>query len=108
MSARIRMPIAIAVMTGCVLCGFSRAVRAEESPKTRTVKAGEIKLKVPESWKQQPPTNKLRLAQFTVPKAPGDAEDGEFVVFFFGGATGGTDANVQRWINQFDSKDRNV
>jgi len=83
-------------------------VRAADPVKTRMVKAGEITLTVPDSWKQQPATNRFRLAEFTIPKVDGDTENGEFTVFSFGGDGGGVDANVQRWVKQFVSKDRKM
>jgi hypothetical protein len=83
-------------------------ISAAEPAKTRSVAAGDIKLTVPAAWKQKPASNLMRLAQFAVPKTVGDPEDAEFVVFFFPGAGGGADANVQRWIKQFQTKDRKV
>ena len=44
----------------------------------------------------------MRKAAFVVPKAAGDAEDGELTVFYFGPGQGGSiDANVERWVSQF-------
>ena len=48
----------------------------------------------------------MRLAQFEIPAVKGDSEPGEFVVFFFQGGGGGVDANLSRWIDQFDPKGR--
>jgi len=73
---------------------------------TREVKAGDLTLKVPKDWKQQQPSNKLRLAQFTIEAAEGDEEGAELVVF---PPFGGTIAqNVERWIGQFESEGRSV
>lgn len=56
----------------------------------------------PPTWKRVTPTSPLRKASYVVPRAPGDAEDGEMAVFFFGGGMGGsTEDNVQRWVGQF-------
>ena len=44
----------------------------------------------------------MRKASFIVPRADGDAEDGELTVFYFGPGQGGSvDANVDRWVKQF-------
>jgi hypothetical protein len=44
----------------------------------------------------------MRVAQYVVPRAPGDREDGECVVTTFGPGQGGTvEANVERWVRQF-------
>lgn len=56
----------------------------------------------PPTFKRVPPPNPMRKASYVVPRAPGDGEDGELSVFYFGaGQGGGTDANVERWVKQF-------
>lgn len=54
----------------------------------------------------------MRLAEYTLPKAPGDTEDATVTVYFFGATMGGNaQANIDRWIGQMaqpdgkDSKD---
>lgn len=66
------------------------------------VELGGLKAKTPAAWKKQEPASKLRTYQFAVPKAEGDKEDAELVVFFFGAGGGGsTDDNIKRWKSQF-------
>jgi len=73
------------------------------------VKAGELTLKVPANWKQGKATSQFRAAQFEVPPAEGDEEAAELVVFYFGkGGGGGVNANVERWIRQFQPEERKV
>lgn len=56
----------------------------------------------PPSFKRVPPSNPMRKASYVVPRADGDAEDGELTVFYFGPGQGGSiDANVDRWVGQF-------
>jgi hypothetical protein len=44
----------------------------------------------------------MRAAEYTVPRATGDSEDGECIVITFGpGQGGGVDENVDRWVAQF-------
>lgn len=43
----------------------------------------------------------MRVAEFVVPRAQGDAEDAEVIIFYFGGGGGSVDANIERWIGQF-------
>ena len=69
--------------------------------KTKKVAAKDITLNVPTSWKQSPASNNLRTAQFAIPKVEGDKDDAELVVYFFGGAGGGVNANLERWSGQF-------
>jgi hypothetical protein len=60
----------------------------------------------PEVWRKVPSTSGMRKATYAVPKAAGDAEDGELAVFYFGPNMGGSiDANAERWIKQFSDVD---
>ena len=56
----------------------------------------------PAAWKPRPAASSMRVAEFAVPRAPGDPEDGEVIIYFFGRMGGSVDANVQRWIGQFE------
>jgi hypothetical protein len=47
----------------------------------------------------------MRVAEFVVPRAPGDKEDAEIVVYYFGGTGGSIAANVDRWIGQIQQPD---
>ncbi len=56
---------------------------------------------LPAGWSIEAPRS-MRVATYAIPAAPGDAEGGECAVFYFGsGQGGGVDANLQRWIAQF-------
>jgi len=68
----------------------------------------DIKLKVPTTWKQKPPSNKLRLAQFLIPPAEGDEFATELVISSFPGGGGGVNQNLTRWTNQFAEDGRKV
>ena len=81
--------------------------QADNAPAKET-KIGEITLQVPTSWKSEPPTNKLRLAQFKIPAAEGDEHPTELVISSFPGGGGGVDANLKRWVSQFSSDGRKV
>lgn len=60
--------------------------------------AGQLAFELPEGWEEQPPANAMRLSQAAI---PGEAGAGELAVFYFGpGGGGGTEANIQRWLNQ--------
>jgi len=65
--------------------------------------AGGVEWNAPPGWKAQP-QRPMRAATYAVPAAPGDKEDGECAVFYFGpGQGGGVEANLQRWISQFET-----
>jgi hypothetical protein len=79
------------------------AVFAADS--TSAVKVSSFNFKVPEKWKSVQPTSSMRKAQLS---APGDAGAAEVIFFHFGpGDGGGTQANIDRWFNQFkDAQDK--
>lgn len=92
----------------CLAIYACTADAAETSEKTNEVKVNDITLKVPADWKNAPPSNRLRLAQFEIPAVKGDKEPAELVISSFGGTGGGIAANVSRWIGQFNSDGRKV
>jgi gluconolactonase len=85
--------------------GFSASFLAAQE--LREVKLEALALKVPAEWKQQPPSNNLRLGQFSIPAAEGDPEPAELTIFNFGFG-GGVKDNIERWVNQFEAKERMV
>lgn len=68
--------------------------------------AGTLKYEPPGDWKPVKPSGMMRKAQYALPRAEGDTEDGELVVFYFGKSEGGgTRDNIQRWKGQFTRAD---
>jgi len=59
----------------------------------------------PDGWTSTPPASSMRVAEFTLPRAPGDGEDAQLIVYYFGGSGGSVDANIQRWIAQIEQVD---
>jgi hypothetical protein len=56
----------------------------------------------PAEWKRSEKSSMMRKATYVVPRAAGDKEDGDLGVFYFGpGQGGGLEANVDRWVKQF-------
>ena len=104
MSRPLRRPLLTLVLLAFALC-CQHPLLAEDT-KPMQVKVGDLTLTVPAHWKSAKPANRLRLAQFTIPAVGGDKEPAELVVSFFGGSGGGVDANLRRWINQFQAKGR--
>lgn len=60
----------------------------------------------PTEWKAVATSSSMRVAQFALPRAAGDAADGELVVYYFGGSGGSVDANIERWIGQMEQPDK--
>jgi hypothetical protein len=59
----------------------------------------------PTGWQQGKPSSSMRVAELTLPRADGDAEDAQLVVYYFGGQGGSVDANIERWVNQIQGPD---
>lgn len=59
----------------------------------------------PADWKELPKAG-MRVADFRLPAAEGAADEAQVTVYDFGMLGGGSpEANVQRWLAQFDPKD---
>ncbi len=68
--------------------------------------AAGLRFSVPGEWTRVPAPSDMRAAQYRVPRAGNDAEDGELVLFFFGKGQGGSaEQNVDRWTGQFTQSD---
>jgi hypothetical protein len=68
--------------------------------------AAGLRFSVPSVWTRVPAPSDMRAAQFKVPHADSDAEDGELVLFYFGKGQGGSpEQNVERWTSQFTRSD---
>jgi hypothetical protein len=59
----------------------------------------------PQGWQKQASTSSMRVAEFMLPHADGDAEDAQLVVYYFGGSGGNVEANLQRWVGQIRQPD---
>ena len=59
----------------------------------------------PKAWQSRPSTSSMRVAEFVVPRAAGDPEDAEVIIYYFGGSGGSVEANVDRWIGQMQQAD---
>jgi hypothetical protein len=67
--------------------------------------AGGLTWTAPAEWKAQG-ERPMRVATYSIPAAKGDAEGAELGIFYFGeGGGGGVDANVKRWVAQFQKAD---
>ena len=65
---------------------------------------GGVQFDDPSGWNSTP--KPMRAANYTIPAAEGDRQDGEMAVFYFGpGQGGGVEANVRRWLGQFVKAD---
>ena len=66
--------------------------------------AGGVQFDDPSGWMSAP--KPMRTANYTIPAAAGDPQDGEMAVYYFGPGQGGAvEANVRRWLGQFVKAD---
>jgi hypothetical protein len=64
---------------------------------------GPVTLAVPKSWQEKTPSSSMRAATWAI---PGKAGEAELAVFYFGtGGAGGAQANLDRWLGQFEQSD---
>jgi len=64
-----------------------------------------LKFDAPKGWVSKPPASRMRLAEFALPKADGDAEDASLGIFYFSGQGGSVQANLDRWTSQMSQPD---
>lgn len=67
--------------------------------------AAGLTFNAPKAWVAAGPSSSMRVAQFVLPRAPGDTQDAELVVYYFGGSGGTIDANIERWLGQMQQPD---
>ena len=65
------------------------------------VELGAITLTAPAGWPQMPPSSSFVAAEFALPRAEGDDEDGRLTISTAGGTV---EANIDRWKGQFDAQ----
>ncbi len=73
---------------------------------SRQAAAAGPKYDVPAGWQSQTPKSSMRKAEFVLPRADGDTEDGQMIMYYFGaGGAGAVDANIARWKGMFTTAD---
>lgn len=79
-------------------CIAASAIAADDKP----VMLAGMKSTPPADWKEEKPSNEMRLTQFKLPKAEGDADDAELAVFFFKNGSGSVEQNLKRQEAKFE------
>lgn len=67
--------------------------------------SGLLTFTAPQGWQPRTAASTMRVAEYVLPGPAGASEDGELVVYYFGGSGGSVDANVQRWLGQMQQPD---
>ncbi len=78
-------------------------VMAAEQDLTFAVADGNISMKGPADWVRQKPLVRMIEAEFSIAAEQGDPADGRCTVM---GAGGSVQANIDRWVAQFDDPER--
>jgi hypothetical protein len=80
-----------------------KAAHSEANPAPEST--AELKFTPPPSWIAETPESTSRKAQYRIPRAEGDSEDANLVIYYFNGGGGSPQANVDRWIAEFTGPD---
>ncbi len=83
-----------------LLTSTAPALRANDA---ESIKVSEFTFTYDKPWVRQQVASAMRAGQFIYDHEAEDLVDVELVIFFFGaGQGGGTQANIDRWIGQFE------
>ncbi len=103
------LPLAFSVLLvcGCGTPGHQASGSPEQAAPAKTRSPGSpLTFEPAPDWVVESPTSSMRKAQYRLPRAEGDAEDAECVVYYFGAqGGGGLEANIERWCSQFEQVD---
>lgn len=98
-----------ATLAAVALGTLSGAARLAAEDKGTVVEFAGMKATTPADWKEETPSNTMRIYQFKLPKADGDKQDAELALFFFKGGSGSLEQNLKRQTAKFqpaDGKDK--
>jgi len=91
------------VSFGTACTGTATTVGSNTAVPQTGASGGELRFKAPAGWTTEKPSSSMRVAQYTLPRAEGDGEDGSLVLYFFGSGQGGSVSdNIDRWIGQME------
>ncbi|MCB1207401.1 MAG: hypothetical protein KDN18_24325 [Verrucomicrobiae bacterium] len=93
------MKASLALIAATFLATSFSPLRAEED----SIKVSEFTFSYGKPWIRQQAASSMRAGQFLYDHADESLTDTEMVIFFFGaGGGGGVQANIQRWLGQFE------
>lgn len=105
-SAGTRLPPATVPPSGDLPAGHPPIPGAGGTASSGPATTSALKFDAAPTWQAQTPANTMRQAQYLLPRAEGDSEDGELILFYFGeGQGGGVENNLQRWREMFTTAD---
>jgi len=91
-------------LAATLTCGLNLPVGAEDKAAGEkvTLADGKLSLTAPAAWERKEPSVRIIEHEFAVPAADGDKEAGRLTIM---GAGGSIEANIERWIGQFEQPD---
>jgi|SRR5215471_11106100 len=102
--------VALFAVFFCWACGTPPTVVSNNAAPQAQAPAssgrGELQFKAPSGWVSERPTSSMRVSQYQLPAAEGDADSASLVVYYFGQGQGGSvNANLERWTGQMQTAD---
>ncbi|HTF89357.1 MAG TPA: hypothetical protein VK843_13175 [Planctomycetota bacterium] len=76
-----------------------------QKPAPAPATAPALELAAQPGWIAEPPSSGMRKAQFRLPHGAEAGEDASLVVYYSGGQGGSREANIERWVGQFEQPD---
>ena len=83
------------------LSELGAAEEAAQADKGTVVEVAGLKSRTPADWKEEKPSNNLRMKQFRLPRAGEDKQDADLGISHFPGGGGSLEDNVKRWKEMF-------
>lgn len=104
-SLNITIALSLSILVAACSKGAEVPTQNANIPPVQTAK-GELQFKAPDGWTKEQPSSTMRVAQYKLPRAEGDPEDAQLVVYYFGATQGGpVQSNIDRWIAQIHQPD---
>lgn len=89
----------IAIAPALISAAEPSAVAAEE-PQVLELAEGRLQLPVPAKWKSVEPKSRIIQYEYSIPAAGDDKTPGRMTIM---AASGGLEANITRWVGQFQT-----
>lgn len=86
----------------CTCLLLSIPLMTQAADRGTTVELGGMRSTTPADWKEEQPSNTMRMAQFRLPRAEGDSDDAELALFVFPGGSGTVEQNLKRQEAKFE------
>lgn len=97
------MKRAFASIVGVIVAGLTVAIGGA-APAAESFEVSEFTFQTPAGWTKERPTSSMRKAQLSAPGKDGKGA-AEVTFFYFGPSSGGgVQANVDRWLGQFQDR----